>query len=266
MKLFMSVISHVFLFVGILIPTYSMGVMANCEFDKEPTCSDPKTACMNIEKDKSSCVQIPTKAPISNFILPFDEKTEVVCTHASGVGSHSWPNAYYALDLATPYELPPSIVRASADGKAFVFLGEDGNPCPTPIGTPAKTSVDQCGLGWGNHIKILHNDGYFSFYVHLDKVLVQNGQIVRQGVPIGIEGATGLAGYRHLHWSVQKLPGKAYEEWEKQISWDGISVPFNFTAIMNGAATIINSSNIRCTHASIGQVPSKQQPRLRGMK
>lgn len=267
MKLYNDGFGSIFLGFAVVVSINSIGFASDqCEIGKPLSCSDPRTICMNTEINKSTCVPIPLDAPISNFILPFDENIEVVCTHASGVGSHSYPNAFYALDLATPYELPPSTVRASADGKAFVFLGEDGKPCPAPTGTPAKTSIDHCGLGWGNHVKILHKDGYYSFYVHLDKVSVKNGQIVKQGDPIGIEGATGLAGHRHLHWSIQKLPGKNQEEWEKQISWDGMSVPFNFKATVQGTASVINSADLHCAHAGIGQVPSDQQPRLRGVK
>jgi len=33
--------------------------------------------------------------------------------------------------------------------------------------------------------------------------------------------SSGAAGHRHLHWSVQKLPGKTQKEWEDRIAWDG---------------------------------------------
>lgn len=263
--LFKNEILIIFLVIIIQINLSTLAAQL-CEVDKKNSCGDLYKTCMNIEKDKTNCVPTPQVAPIDNFLLPFDKITEVVCTHASGVGSHSWQNAFYAIDLATPYELPASSVRASADGKAFTFLGEDGKPCPSPIGTPSKTSIDNCALGWGNHIKILHSGGYYSFYAHLEKVLINNGQFVKQGDPIGIEGATGLAGHRHLHWSVQKLPGKNKEEWEKQISWAGISVPFNFKAYINNKDTSINTSNFPCAHAGIGQVPADKQPRLKGIK
>jgi hypothetical protein len=77
---------------------------------------------MNSFTDKGArCVLAPVESNL-DFSLPFDASTEVICTHSSGSGSHSGANAFYALDLANDYSLPAAIVRASADGTAYVFL------------------------------------------------------------------------------------------------------------------------------------------------
>ncbi len=213
----------------------------------------------------SRCFPKPEHPTKLEFVLPFNTDTEVVCTHGSKVGSHAWPNSFYALDLATPYEKNASIVRAAAPGKAFVFLGDDGRPCPQPEGTPRKSETSACGMSWGNRVKILHENGFYSFYVHLDKTLVKTGDLVKQGQAIGTEGWTGAAGHRHLHWSIHKLPGQTQEELEQQISWDGQSVPFYFEAALDGKLIKIDSDLLSCPHANIGQVPKEQQPRLRGV-
>ena len=109
------------------------------------------------------------------------------------------------IDLATLYDLPAATVRAAGSGKAFVLLGEDGTPCKNPPETPQNAQTDTCGNRWGNRVKILHGNGYVSIYVHLEKVLIKDGDLVNQGDPIGIEGWTGYAGHRHLHWSLQKF-------------------------------------------------------------
>lgn len=221
--------------------------------------------CMNTFTDKGAvCTAIPP-APKISFVLPFDSNTEVICTHSKGAGSHSGSNAFYALDLATDYNKPPSIVRASADGVAYIFIGEDGTLCPEPVGTPARSENSECGQSWGNHIRILHSEGYLSFYVHLERPLVKNGTFVRKGDAIGIEGRTGAAGHRHLHWSVQKLPGTTNADWVKRISWAGESVPFQFEANQNEVNQIFNSADINCAHAGIG-VDDSLQPRFRGIK
>ena len=221
--------------------------------------------CMNA-KPEAACRAKPAIAPLPNLILPFDAKTEVVCTHSSGAGSHSWPNAFYALDLASDYSLPPPKVLAADDGKAFLFEGENGKPCPQPSGAPASAKADSCGMGWGNNIKILHKNGYASFYVHLEKSLIKNGESVRRGQPIGTMGWTGLAGHRHLHFSIQKIPGSSQQEWESHIKWDGMSVPFEFKASQNGETKIFKSSDIQCAHANIGQASPEQQPRFQGIQ
>ncbi|HWU44629.1 MAG TPA: M23 family metallopeptidase, partial [Bdellovibrio sp.] len=220
--------------------------------------------CIRKEKDKPAvCEMPPVMAPLKNLILPFDSKEEVYCTHSSGSGSHSWTNAFYALDLANSYDKPASTILAAADGKAFVFLGEDGKLCPEPAGNPQKADTNACGSSWGNHIKILHDGGYYTFYVHLDRVLIANGSMVKKGQPIGIEGWTGAAGHRHLHWSVQKLPGATSSDWEKRISWAGESVPFQFQAYVNGNLQTVDTSSFQCAHAGIGQAAKGQQPILK---
>lgn len=237
---------------------------SSCNIEKN-NCSIG-SVCVNTFKGKSECKPIPETAPLNNFILPFDKNTEVICTHSMGVGSHSWVNAYYALDLANPYNEPPAIIRASADGTAFVFYGKDGKLCQEPKGPRNNTETDNCGNGWGNRVKILHENGYFSFYVHLSSVQIRNGQNVKQGDPIGIMGATGQAGHRHLHWSVNKLPGSTQSEWEQKITWDGESVPFNFQASVSGKIKTLNLSEIICAHANIGQAAPEEQPQFRGVK
>ncbi|MBK9322885.1 MAG: M23 family metallopeptidase [Bdellovibrionaceae bacterium] len=235
-----------------------------------PVCSTSCTVdqiCIRKEANKPAVCQVPpSMSPIKDLALPFSPKEEVFCTHSSGSGSHSWTNAYYALDLATDYEKSAATINAAADGKAFVFLGEEGKPCTEPAGNPAQTHPSTCGLSWGNRVKILHEGGYYTFYVHLDRVLIENGTLVKKGQPIGIEGWTGAAGHRHLHWSVQKLPGVNVSDWEKRISWDGESVPFQFRAYLNGKLTTVDTSNFSCAHANIGQVSPSQQPKLRAVE
>jgi murein DD-endopeptidase MepM/ murein hydrolase activator NlpD len=207
-----------------------------------------------------------SESTTADFILPFNAETEVVCTHSSGVGSHSYTNAFYALDFASDYSQAAPEVLAAADGKAFVFLGENGTLCAQPTGTPSSAKADKCGNGWGNNIKILHSSGYVSFYVHLERPLIKNGELVKKGQPIGIMGWTGLAGHRHLHFSVQKIPGDTQAEREKHISWDGQSVPFEFMARQNGKILTFNAKDIRCAHAEIGNAPAEMQPRFQGLQ
>jgi murein DD-endopeptidase MepM/ murein hydrolase activator NlpD len=208
------------------------------------------------------CYEVPTHAPM-DFILPFDAKTEVVCTHARGETSHSWPNAFWSLDLATPYEKDASLVRAAASGTAYVLFDEDGRPCKNPPGTPRSAEADRCGKGWGNSVKIDHGSGYYSFYVHLETVRVKNGAHVKQGEVLGTEGWTGAAGHRHLHWSVNRVSCANPEECAENLQkWDGMSVPFRFTAVLNGKRQSLDTSVFDCEHANIGM--SHDQPRLRG--
>lgn len=58
--------------------------------------------------------------------------------------------------------------------------------------------------GYGTYIQIDHGFTYESFYGHLDKIYVKNGQKVKRGQVIGEVGNTGLSVAPHLHYEVRK--------------------------------------------------------------
>jgi murein DD-endopeptidase MepM/ murein hydrolase activator NlpD len=55
---------------------------------------------------------------------------------------------------------------------------------------------------YGNIIGIDHGLGVISFYAHLSKVDVNEGDSVERGQLIGLSGATGRVTAAHLHWEV----------------------------------------------------------------
>jgi murein DD-endopeptidase MepM/ murein hydrolase activator NlpD len=55
---------------------------------------------------------------------------------------------------------------------------------------------------YGNTIMLDHGCSLFSMYAHLSRADVQKGQTVEKGEPLGLTGATGLAGGDHLHLSI----------------------------------------------------------------
>jgi len=48
-----------------------------------------------------------------------------------------------------------------------------------------------CGGSYGNYVVISHNNGFQTFYAHLQAVSVKVGDIVKQGQNIGTMGRTG---------------------------------------------------------------------------
>ena len=54
----------------------------------------------------------------------------------------------------------------------------------------------------GNLVIIDHGLGLSSAFLHLARASVRDGQVVRQGQPIGTVGASGRATGPHLHWSL----------------------------------------------------------------
>ncbi|HFD14239.1 MAG TPA: M23 family metallopeptidase [Epsilonproteobacteria bacterium] len=59
---------------------------------------------------------------------------------------------------------------------------------------------------YGNYVTVLHSDGTFGTYYHLKKggVLVNVGQRVERGEPLGYSGNTGYTSGPHLHFAVFK--------------------------------------------------------------
>lgn len=90
--------------------------------------------------------------------------------------------------LATDFEMPiGTCITASRAGKV-VYVRESGEDYEHP----------------NNLVIIEHIDKTFAQYMHLTKdgAAVKVGDEVAQGQFIGLSGATGLAGYPHLHFIV----------------------------------------------------------------
>ncbi|MBT3359595.1 MAG: M23 family metallopeptidase [Rhodospirillales bacterium] len=83
------------------------------------------------------------------------------------------------VDIAAPRG---AIVRASADGVISL--------------------VHQDMYFTGKTVMIDHGFGLASVFIHMDEILVRDGQRVDQGTPIGKVGATGRATGPHLHWGI----------------------------------------------------------------
>lgn len=56
---------------------------------------------------------------------------------------------------------------------------------------------------YGKTIAIDHGLGLMTFYMHLSKIYVEEGELVRQGQLIALSGQTGYAEIPHLHLSVK---------------------------------------------------------------
>jgi len=86
-------------------------------------------------------------------------------------------------------------------------LGIDyGAPLGTPVQTIGDGKVTFAGPkgGDGNLVKVQHSSGYTTYYMHLWRILVRNGQHVEQGQRIGLVGMTGLATGPHLDFRIER--------------------------------------------------------------
>ncbi|MFZ0411063.1 MAG: peptidoglycan DD-metalloendopeptidase family protein [Candidatus Acidiferrales bacterium] len=130
--------------------------------------------------------------------------------------------AYYAPDgksmkkafLHSPLKFAAVITSHFSEHRFHPILKEYrphlGIDYGAPMGTPVQTIGDGRVVfagpkgGAGNLIEIQHTNGYTTFYMHLSRILVRNGERVEQGERIGLVGMTGLATGPHLDFRIQK--------------------------------------------------------------
>ncbi|MFZ0213295.1 MAG: peptidoglycan DD-metalloendopeptidase family protein [Candidatus Acidiferrales bacterium] len=91
-----------------------------------------------------------------------------------------------------------------------VYRPHLGTDYAAPIGTPVQSIGDGRVIfagrkgGDGNLVKIQHINGYETYYMHLSRILVRDGQHVAQGERIGLVGMTGLATGPHLDFRIER--------------------------------------------------------------
>jgi murein DD-endopeptidase MepM/ murein hydrolase activator NlpD len=102
------------------------------------------------------------------------------CIKGNFDDTHNMPFTFYAWDFEMPVG---SFVTAASSGVVH-FVG--------------YTGAD----GYGNQVRIKHQNGSYTLYGHLSEHCVCAGQTVRQGQIIGFSGNTGYSFSPHLHFAV----------------------------------------------------------------
>lgn len=106
------------------------------------------------------------------------------------------------LDIGTGGERV-SALSVAAGKVVHVYAGcpHDYGKKPDENGEP----VDPCGgtNSFGNIVIVEHANGIQTAYAHLSRVLVREGDRVRQGDVVGIIGSTGSSTAVHLHFEVR---------------------------------------------------------------
>lgn len=76
-----------------------------------------------------------------------------------------------------------------------------GAPNGTPIYAMRSGTVTYSGLfgGYGNFVRVKHDDGYETGYGHQSLIVAKNGQAVQAGTLLGYVGSTGQSTGPHLH-------------------------------------------------------------------
>lgn len=83
----------------------------------------------------------------------------------------------------------------------------------TTVISPSSGIVEETGksIKYGNFILIDHNNTKTK-YGHLNKILVEPGEKVKENTPIGLVGSTGRSTGNHLHWEIIKKDSSCYKD------------------------------------------------------
>lgn len=144
------------------------------------------------------------------YPLPWASGQYKVSQGFNGKHSHGDEKGRYAVDIAMPVGTQ---VVAARGGKV--------------VSIDQNQREGNGGKAAGNYVRILHDDGTMSVYLHLKHqgVQVKEGQRVKTGELIAYSGNTGSSTGAHLHFVVQKNTGMKV-----------VSIPFQFADPATGLA------------------------------
>jgi murein DD-endopeptidase MepM/ murein hydrolase activator NlpD len=152
-----------------------------------------------------------------DLIVPFVGKYRVTQGWEGGF-THKGPKSRYAIDVAMPIGTK---ILAAKSGKVMDMRMSSDKGGPDPSFRPHA-----------NYIRIGHDDGTMSIYVHLKghSQLVKPGDTVRQGQVIALSGNTGYTTGPHLHFAIQTNTGNGIKSIKFKLNG---KEPFSGTPLSN---------------------------------
>lgn len=128
------------------------------------------------------------------YTLPFEHKKKVFLIQGyESMFSHKG-------ERALDFKVKTGTTICAARGGIVTATREDSD----------KRGLKTENLSDGNYVYIRHDDGSEANYWHFKKdgVLVNVGDTVQTGQPIGLSGNTGYSAFPHLHFEVRGNDGK----------------------------------------------------------
>lgn len=126
--------------------------------------------------------------------------------------THTTRESQYAIDIAMP---AGTDIHAARDGLVVEVESRE-----------FRSGLD-AALGTANRVRILHDDGTFAIYAHLNRssVRVRAGERVERGQYIADSGNTGYSSGPHLHFAVMRNAGFEMQSVPVQFAGrDGVAV------------------------------------------
>lgn len=144
--------------------------------------------------------------PTSQKTLVFTLASENdVINHLRSIGKKLWPEGF-KYPLADPVVTDPYGYTRVTGNYSIAHKGTDFRATQsTPVKAMGRGIVRLARTfrNYGQTIALDHGLGLLTFYMHLSKIYVNEGELVKQGQLIGLSGQTGYAEVPHLHISVK---------------------------------------------------------------
>jgi murein DD-endopeptidase MepM/ murein hydrolase activator NlpD len=195
-----------------------------------PSTASPGAAALRVEDGSGAVLaELPVTISARDFVseeIPLNQANTNLRTlpdpRKTAEAEHLWAIlSRTGTDIYTlgPF-IPPvgSTRRTSFFGDRRVYRYVNGSTdtsihAGVDYGVPTGTAVQACADGkvvlarprivTGNSVVLEHLPGVYSIYYHLNKILVQEGAVVKAGTQLGESGSTGLATGPHLHWEIR---------------------------------------------------------------
>jgi murein DD-endopeptidase MepM/ murein hydrolase activator NlpD len=158
------------------------------------------------------------------YRVPYAVATEHPVTQAyPNIATHTTPDSYYAVDVAMPIGTD---IMAARGGVVFDTAASNFRGGLDPVRDGPAANV----------IRILHDDGTYAIYAHLNtnSIRVRPGDRVQRGQYIADSGNTGFSTGPHLHFVVVRNVGMDIE-----------SLPVTFMG--QNAASVVPASGMPLT-------------------